>query len=82
MGGVGPYLQLRPLGGGREWDADPTRVRPLTPTELLSARVSEANTRSRTALGLHDSPPTDLWVSGDGHIRCTAHPRPEEPKTR
>ncbi|WP_446038318.1 hypothetical protein [Streptomyces sp. SID1121] len=55
MGGVGPYVQLRPLGGGREWDADPNRVRPLTPAELLSARVSEANARSRTGLGLHES---------------------------
>ncbi|MFC8075321.1 hypothetical protein ACFUN8_07245 [Streptomyces sp. NPDC057307] len=51
MARQGPYYQLRPLGGGREWDADPARVRPLTPAELLSARVADANTRSRTALG-------------------------------
>ncbi|MGX1486771.1 hypothetical protein FKO01_46650 [Mesorhizobium sp. B2-3-3] len=62
MGHEGPYLQLRPLGGGREWDADPARLRPLGPAELLSARVAEANARSRTGLGLGDirgSPPTD-----------------------
>ncbi|MFJ4124761.1 hypothetical protein ACIP3U_25990 [[Kitasatospora] papulosa] len=62
MGHEGPYLQLRPLGGGREWDADPARLRPLGPAELLSARVAEANARSRTGLGLGDirgSPRTD-----------------------
>ncbi|MER7048866.1 hypothetical protein [Streptomyces jumonjinensis] len=47
MGRVGPYVQLRPLGGGREWDADPERVVPLTPPEALSARVAEVNARSR-----------------------------------
>ncbi|MEU9188088.1 hypothetical protein AB0D14_26825 [Streptomyces sp. NPDC048484] len=47
MGHEGPYVQLRPLAGGREWDADPDRLRLLTPTELLSALVTEANVRSR-----------------------------------
>ncbi|MEF9907057.1 hypothetical protein [Streptomyces sp. P9-A2] len=47
MGHVGPYVQLRPLTGGREWDADPLHLRPLTPSELLSALVAEANARSR-----------------------------------
>ncbi|MFC9614272.1 hypothetical protein [Streptomyces sp. NPDC056938] len=27
MDSVVPCLQLRPPGGGREWDADPNRVR-------------------------------------------------------
>ncbi|WP_217231128.1 hypothetical protein [Streptomyces anulatus] len=61
-GHEGPYLRLRPLGGGREWDADPARLRPLGPAELLSARVAEANARSRTGLGVGDirgSPLTD-----------------------
>jgi hypothetical protein len=49
MGHEGPYVQLRPLGGGREWDADPKRVEPLSPAELLSARVADANARSRRA---------------------------------
>jgi hypothetical protein len=47
MGHEGPYLQLRPLGGGREWDADPHTVRPLTRSETLRALVAEANARSR-----------------------------------
>ncbi|WP_330177969.1 hypothetical protein OG875_17655 [Streptomyces sp. NBC_01498] len=53
MDHLGPNFQLRPLGGGREWDADPARVRPPTPAELLSARVADVNTRSvrRTSLG-------------------------------
>lgn len=47
MGHEGPYLQLRPLGGGREWDADPCRVRPVSRDELLSAQLAEVNARSR-----------------------------------
>jgi hypothetical protein len=47
MGHEGPYLQLRPLGGGREWDAVPERVERVDPAELLRARVAEANSRSR-----------------------------------
>lgn len=50
MGREGPYLQLRPLGGGREWDADPAHVRPLEPAELLSAQLAEVNARSRKRL--------------------------------
>ncbi|WUJ32963.1 hypothetical protein OG917_28835 [Streptomyces sp. NBC_00388] len=46
MGHEGPWLQLRPLGGGREWDADPARVRPVGPAELLQARVAETGARS------------------------------------
>ncbi|WP_327299498.1 MULTISPECIES: hypothetical protein [unclassified Streptomyces] len=51
MAHEGPWLQLRPLGGGREWDADPARVRPVGPAELLQARVAEANARSRATGG-------------------------------
>ncbi|MFF3819388.1 hypothetical protein ACFYYD_22790 [Streptomyces bluensis] len=47
MGAEGPYLQLRPLGGGREWDAEPDRVRPATTAERLSAAVAAANAVSR-----------------------------------
>lgn len=50
MGHEGPYVQLRPLAGGREWDVDPARVEPVDATELLSARVAVANERSRKAL--------------------------------
>jgi hypothetical protein len=46
MGQEGPCLQLRPLGGGREWDAAPDRVERVPPAELLHARLAEANSRS------------------------------------
>ncbi|MFD1828813.1 hypothetical protein ACFSJS_03915 [Streptomyces desertarenae] len=41
---------LRPLGGGREWDAEPHEVEPLTRREQLSARLAAANARSRHPL--------------------------------
>lgn len=44
MGHEGPYLQLRPLGGGREWDAVPERVEPIGRAELPRAPVAEAGT--------------------------------------
>lgn len=47
MGHVGPYVQLRPIGGGREWDAEPGTLRALTIAEALSAGVAVANARSR-----------------------------------
>ncbi|WP_329214988.1 hypothetical protein OG352_05710 [Streptomyces sp. NBC_01485] len=47
MGLVGPYAQLRPVGGGLEWDARPEDLRPATTTEALSAGVAVANARSR-----------------------------------
>jgi hypothetical protein len=47
MGHEGPYVQLRPPGGGREWDADPEKIRPATDTEALRARVSERNHEGR-----------------------------------
>ncbi|MEU0836821.1 hypothetical protein [Streptomyces sp. NPDC005969] len=45
MGHVGPYVQLRPPRGGREWDVPSEDVRPPTPTEELSAKVAVANRR-------------------------------------
>lgn len=50
MGSEGPYVQLRPISGGREWDAEPSKLRPLTLSEALSAGVAEANARSRGEL--------------------------------
>ncbi|MFF7181390.1 hypothetical protein [Streptomyces sp. NPDC008121] len=47
MGHEGPYLQLRPLGGGREWDAEPEGVREATSGERLSAATAHVNARSR-----------------------------------
>ena len=47
MGFCGPYVQLRPVGGGREWDAEPDTLRSATLSEALSAGVAVANARSR-----------------------------------
>lgn len=41
-GHKGPYVRLRPVTGGREWDADPTHVRPATDSERLTA-IRERN---------------------------------------
>ncbi|SDN10274.1 hypothetical protein SAMN04487981_103574 [Streptomyces sp. cf386] len=38
---------LRPVGGGREWEADPARIRPATQEERLSAEVRATNARAR-----------------------------------
>ncbi|MEU8715030.1 hypothetical protein [Streptomyces sp. NPDC048663] len=37
MGREGPYVQLRPVAGGREWDAEPALVRRATDEERLRA---------------------------------------------
>lgn len=47
MGHEGPYVQLRPYGGGKEWDAEPGAVRHATPAERLSVATAYANARSR-----------------------------------
>lgn len=47
MGHEGPYVQLRPYGGGREWDAEPGGVRHATTAERLSVATAYANARSR-----------------------------------
>ncbi|MEU0989945.1 hypothetical protein [Streptomyces sp. NPDC005953] len=47
MARLGPYVQLRPLGGGREWDADPVHLERLNDLEELSARIAEITARSR-----------------------------------
>ncbi|QFQ96986.1 hypothetical protein F9278_13055 [Streptomyces phaeolivaceus] len=44
---IGPSVQLRPIGGGREWEAEPDKLRSLRPHEVLSAGVAAANARSR-----------------------------------
>ncbi|MFD4560488.1 hypothetical protein ACFWP5_40290 [Streptomyces sp. NPDC058469] len=49
MGHEGPHWQLRPVGGGREWDAEGP-IRPPTDAERLSAGVAVANGRSRSGL--------------------------------
>ncbi|MET7602910.1 hypothetical protein [Streptomyces avermitilis] len=50
MGYEGPYVQLRPHGGGKEWDVEPEAVRGATPAERLSAATAYANARSRGEL--------------------------------
>ncbi|WP_265562317.1 hypothetical protein [Streptomyces hygroscopicus] len=47
MGHVGGSVQLRPVGGGREWDCPPESVGPAPPGEVLRARVRRANRDSR-----------------------------------
>ncbi|MBW1601602.1 hypothetical protein JJV70_05660 [Streptomyces sp. JJ66] len=46
----GALAFLRPLLGGREWDADPAHLVPLSRGELLRAHVAELNARSRKPL--------------------------------
>ncbi|GAA2984879.1 hypothetical protein [Streptomyces fulvorobeus] len=46
-GVAGPYWSLRPVCGGQEWEAEPQRVRPVTPIERLSAENARQNARSR-----------------------------------
>jgi hypothetical protein len=43
---AGPYAMLRPVGGGREWQADPDQIHVATPEQRLSAGVKAANVRS------------------------------------
>ncbi|MGX1885592.1 hypothetical protein [Streptomyces sp. NPDC055287] len=47
MGRVGTYVQLRPPGGGKEWDCPPEDVRPAALGEVLRARVREINAEGR-----------------------------------
>lgn len=42
----GPYAMLRPVGGGREWQAHPSTLRAATDRERLSAGVRAANDRT------------------------------------
>ncbi|MFF0740770.1 hypothetical protein ACFYVL_10245 [Streptomyces sp. NPDC004111] len=45
-GKAGPYAMLRPVGGGREWQAEPGWLREATLSERLSAGIRAANDRS------------------------------------
>ncbi|MFJ8104735.1 hypothetical protein [Streptomyces sp. NPDC096132] len=59
----GPYAMLRPVGGGREWEADPAALRPATERERLQANLRAVNARPRTdgpfMLGLRRPPADD-----------------------
>ncbi|MDQ0934477.1 hypothetical protein QFZ49_004417 [Streptomyces turgidiscabies] len=47
MGRVGGYVQLRPVGGGREWDCPPEALADVPPGDLLRARVRRVNREGR-----------------------------------
>ncbi|MFF1447388.1 hypothetical protein ACFVYF_04350 [Streptomyces sp. NPDC058274] len=46
-GHEGPYVRLKPYGGGKEWDCAPDALRVATMAERLSAATAYANARSR-----------------------------------
>lgn len=50
MGEVGGRVQIRPIGGGREWDAMPDNVVAPRAREELSARLAVRNGNSRNGL--------------------------------
>ncbi|GHF18132.1 hypothetical protein GCM10017776_40000 [Streptomyces griseoluteus] len=50
MGEVGARVQIRPMGGGIEWDAMPDNVVAPTAREELSARLAIRNGNSRDGL--------------------------------
>jgi hypothetical protein len=50
MGELGGRVQIRPVGGGREWDAMPDKVVPLSAREELSARLAIKNVNSKVGL--------------------------------
>jgi hypothetical protein len=47
MGHLGGKVQLRPLGGGREWDCEPGATRPAPQGDVLRARVRKVNNEGR-----------------------------------
>ncbi|MGW7514769.1 hypothetical protein ACWGJ2_04175 [Streptomyces sp. NPDC054796] len=49
MDNTGRYLQLRPPGGGREWDCPPVRARLATEKERRNAGVVAQDTPKGTA---------------------------------
>ncbi|MDX3544880.1 hypothetical protein PV729_22820 [Streptomyces europaeiscabiei] len=50
MGEIGGRVQMRPVHGGREWDAMPRSVVALSAREELSARLAAKNGNSRVGL--------------------------------
>ncbi|WP_354670056.1 hypothetical protein [Streptomyces sp. S.PNR 29] len=53
---TGPYAMLRPIGGGREWQADPAQIRAATQDERLRAGVRALNDRFRASLDVTRPP--------------------------
>ncbi|MFF8651060.1 hypothetical protein ACF06D_22865 [Streptomyces griseoluteus] len=52
MGRVGGRIQLRRLGGGREWDVPPEYLGEADPAEVLRERVRLLNRDARRRVGL------------------------------
>ncbi|MFJ9739335.1 hypothetical protein [Streptomyces sp. NPDC101166] len=50
MGKIGGRVQMRPVRGGKEWDAMPGSVVALSAREELSARLGARNGNSRAGL--------------------------------
>ncbi|MDT0462456.1 hypothetical protein [Streptomyces gibsoniae] len=50
MGEFGGRVQMRPIGGGTEWDAMPDKVVKPSVREELSARLAMKNGNSRDGL--------------------------------
>lgn len=47
MGCDGPFVRLRPPGGGPVWNCPPYELRAAPPSAVLAARVRELNWQSR-----------------------------------
>ncbi|MFF7331025.1 hypothetical protein [Streptomyces sp. NPDC008150] len=47
MGREGGRVQLRPVGGGREWDCPPGEAAPAPPGDVLRERVRRLNREPR-----------------------------------
>ncbi|MGW5045516.1 hypothetical protein [Streptomyces griseoluteus] len=52
MGRVGGRVQLRPLGGGREWEVPPEHLGEADPVDVLRERVRLLNRDARRRVGL------------------------------
>ncbi|WP_314222925.1 hypothetical protein [Streptomyces zaehneri] len=50
MGEIGGRVQLRPVRGGKEWDALPSNVVAPSAREEMSARLAERNGNSQVPL--------------------------------
>lgn len=45
-GNEGPYYQMRPLCGGREWDVNPEDIREVDPDDASRGHVAVTNRQS------------------------------------